>query len=220
MDQKIRVMLVDDHLLVRVGFLHLLEPESDIDVVAQAETGREAFELFRQYTPDVVVLDLVMPTGFELQRGDIQSQANGGLEALRRIRCFDANARVLILTGKEGASFPGHVFQAGALGFMTKRSAPEELARAIREVYNRKRYISAGIELPENDQDPVKQLTRREFQVFSQLAEGASVADIARIMSLSPKTVHAHRANIFRKLDVASNAEIVHLAIRNGIVEA
>jgi len=220
MDQKIRVMLVDDHPLVRVGFLRLLESESDIEIVAEAETGREAFELFRQHLPDVVVLDLVMPTGFEQQSEDIQSQANGGLEALRRIRCFDDSARVLVLTGKEGGSFPSHVLQAGAQGFMTKRSAPEELGRAIREVYARRRYISAGVELPDVSQDPVKQLTRREFQVFSQLAEGVSVADIARAMNLSPKTVHAHRANIFRKLNVASNAEIVHMAIRNGIVEA
>jgi len=220
MDQKIRVLLVDDHPMVRAGFQHLLELDFDIEVVAEADNGREAFEKFRELSPDVVVLDLVMPTGFEPPKDESQSQPNGGLEALRRIRCFDDSARVLVLTGKEGGVFPAHVLQAGALGFMTKRGAPEELGKAIREVYARRRYLSSDVEVPELAQNPTKQLTKREFQVFSQLAEGASVSDIARMMNLSPKTIHAHRANIFRKLNVSSNAEIVHLAIRNGIVEA
>lgn len=220
MDQKIRVMLVDDHPLVRVGFIRLLESEPGIEVVAEAETGRDAFELYKHHLPDVVVLDLVMPTGYEKDREETHSQANGGLEALRRIRVFDDTARVLVLTGKEGGSFPSHVMQAGAIGFMTKRSAPEELGKAIRSVFARKRFIPADIDLPDAAQDPVKQLTRREFQVFSMLAEGISVSDVAKSMNLSPKTIHAHRANIFRKLDLSSNAEVVHLAIRSGIVEA
>lgn len=224
MPDQIRVLLVDDHFMIRAGLQRLLEGERRIRVVAEAEDGRGAFEQYRATMPDVVVLDLVMPTGDEPAGETVTPKANGGLETIRRIRSYDDRARILVLTGKESEPFPSHVIQAGALGFVTKRCAPEELVEAISEVYAGRRYLSHAVREQGADFDAevslTDKLTRREFQIFSLLAEGQSAAAIAEQMHLSPKTIHAHRTNIFRKLQLGNNSELVHLAIRHGIVDA
>ncbi|MBY4678895.1 response regulator [Marinobacterium arenosum] len=224
MPDQIRVLLVDDHFMIRAGLQRLLESEPSIRVVAEAEDGRGAFEQYRATMPDVVVLDLIMPTGDESAGETVTPKANGGLEAIRRIRSYDDRAHILVLTGKESEPFPSHVIQAGALGFVTKRCAPGELVEAISEVHAGRQYLSHVVREQgadfEADASLTDKLTKREFQVFSLLAEGQSVAAIAEQIHLSPKTVHAHRTNIFRKLELGNNSELVHLAIRQGIVDA
>lgn len=217
MTKKIRVLLVDDHSVVRIGFQALLDQSSEVAVVAQAASGREAYEQYVEILPDVVVLDLVMPSGYEHAEDGQQAKVNGGLEAIRRIRVYDDAAKILVLTSKEGGSILQQVFQAGARGFVTKHCVGDELLKAIEEVYYGRIY---GDPPPVETDDPLQSLTKREFQIFSLLAEGQKAASIADSMHLSPKTIHAHRSKILRKLQVSNNSELVHMAIRAGIVEA
>lgn len=218
----IKVLLVDDHPVVRAGFQRLLDNDSQIDIIAEASSGQEAVEKYFSERPDVVIMDLSMPTD-PADSGGIQ--VYGGLEAIRVIRAKDPDARVLVLTVMENQPFPAHVAQAGASGYLTKRCAPDELLKAVHTVSKGRTYYAESIRdmiVPgANDSDsPFVKLTRREFQVFSCLAQGQPAAQIAEEMFLSPKTVHAHRANILRKLSINNNSELVHLAIRHNIVEA
>ncbi|MDO6564627.1 response regulator transcription factor [Amphritea sp. 1_MG-2023] len=218
----IKVLLVDDHPVVRAGFQRLLDNDNRIDIVAEASSGQEAVERYFSVRPDVVIMDLSMPTDASV---DGVAQAYGGLEAIRVIRAKDSAARVLVLTVMENEPFPAHVVQAGASGYLTKRCAPDELLKAVYEVSEGRTYYAESIRqmiLPGGSDScsPFVKLTKREFQIFSCLAQGKSAAQIAEDMFLSPKTVHAHRANILRKLSISNNSELVHLAIRHNIVEA
>lgn len=225
MINSIKVLLVDDHSVVRIGCQTLLEKTSNISVIAQAASAKEAYDTYTSQLPDVVVLDLVMPSGFDGNESTNQAQVHGGLEAIRRIKTYDENAKILVLTGKDGDSFPNHVFQAGALGFVTKQDVDSELERAITEVFAGRQYIADTVrqQMKAANGDEMallETLTKREFQIFSLLAEGQAAAAIANKICLSPKTVHAHRSKILRKLKVKGNSDLVHLAIRTGIVEA
>ncbi|RTE67754.1 DNA-binding response regulator [Amphritea opalescens] len=218
----IKVLLVDDHPVVRAGFQRLLDNDSRIDIVAEASSGQEAVEKYLSVRPDVVIMDLSMPADSSTNGG---AQAYGGLEAIRVIRAKDPDARVLVLTVMESEPFPAHVVQAGASGYLTKRCAPDELLKAVLMVSEGHTYYAESIrELITpgggDSGSPFAKLTKREFQVFSCLAQGQPAAQVAEDMFLSPKTVHAHRANILRKLGINNNSELVHLAIRHKIVEA
>ncbi|WP_417223223.1 response regulator [Amphritea sp.] len=218
----IKVLLVDDHPVVRAGFQRLLDNDSQIDIIAEASSGQEAVEKYFSKRPDVVIMDLSMPTD-PADSGGIQ--VYGGLEAIRVIRAKDPDARVLVLTVMENQPFPAHVVQAGASGYLTKRCAPDELLKAVHMISEGRTYYAESIRdmiVPGGNDSgsPFVKLTKREFQVFSCLAQGQSAAHIAEEMFLSPKTVHAHRANILRKLSINNNSELVHLAIRHNIVEA
>ncbi len=210
MTSVISVMLVDDHEIVRAGFRRLLDNTEDISVIAEAATGEEAYSLYQEYLPDVVVMDLSMPPGV------------GGLEAIRRILAVYPDASILVLTVQECEPYPSRVLQAGARGYLTKRCAPEELIEAVRKVYNGKEYVAPGIrkELEGQQSSRLSRLTKRELQVFTQLASGATVAQIADAMYISQKTVHVHRSNILSKLEVSRTSELIHMAIRHGVVEA
>ncbi|MCV6613121.1 MAG: response regulator transcription factor [Amphritea sp.] len=222
MSDNIRVLLVDDHPVVRAGFQRLLDNDPRIDIIAEASSGQEAVDQYQTHNPDIVIMDLSMPTDNNESEG---LQTYGGLEAIRTIRSKDPEARVLVLTVMESEPFPAHVVQAGASGYLTKRCAPDELIKAVFEVSEGRTYFAESIRelldpCASDSSSPFSKLTKREFQIFSCLAQGQPVAQIAEKMFLSPKTVHAHRANILRKLGINNNSELVHIAIRHNIVQA
>ncbi len=206
----IKVMLVDDHEIVRAGFKRLLDNTSDISVIAEASTGEDAYDLYREHKPDVVVMDLSMPPGL------------GGLEAIKRILASHTKAKVLVLTVQECEPYPSRVIEAGAKGYLTKRCAPEELIDAVRKIYSGQDYITPIIQKGLSSEEPTKltRLTKRELQIFTQLAGGLSVNQIAESMYISQKTVHVHRSNILSKLELSKTSDLIHMAIRHGIVEA
>ncbi len=215
----IRVLLADDHPVVRDGFQRILESDERIRIIASASNGHEAFEQYRAMSPDIVVLDLTMPG----QEGAQDSSSiGGGMEAIRRILAYDARASVLVLSSCETKPYPGQVIGSGVKGYLTKRCAPAELIEAVVRVNAGERYYSPSIQdqLDDSagDASPIKQLSSRELQIFVMLAGGHSVAQIAEEVFLSPKTVHAHRSNIKRKLDLKANSEIVQLAMRHGLI--
>jgi two-component system invasion response regulator UvrY len=209
---KIRVMLVDDHAVVRMGFRLLLQGTDDIDVVAEASNGEEACRRYAEVSPDVVVLDVAMP-------------GIGGLEALARMRARDPGATVLMLSAHEDSIHPTRAIQAGASGYLTKRGAPEELIGAIRQVANGRTYVEAelaqqmAVARATGAGNPLEVLTAREFQVFIALAKGQSANRIAETMSLSPSTVGTHLYNVKQKLGAANGAELALIAIRHGLIE-
>lgn len=211
--QKIRVMLVDDHAVVRVGFRMLLNASGDIEVVDEADSGEAAYQRYPDVRPDVVVLDLAMP-------------GIGGIETARRLIARDAAARVLVLSAHEDTAHLKRVLKAGALGYLSKRSAPEDVIEAVRTVAAGRVFLDAEIARKLAVQDlsgaasPVEALSEREFTVFIQLARGQSVSRIAETLCLSPNTVGTHLYNIKQKLGASNQAELALIAVRNGLIEA
>jgi two-component system, NarL family, invasion response regulator UvrY len=210
----IRVLLVDDHAVVRTGFRLLLQSLAEISVVAEAESGEAACQRFFELVPDVVVLDLAMP-------------GMGGLEALRRIRARHPEARVLALSAHDDPMHARRALREGAMGFLSKRSAPEALVEAVTAVAAGRRYIDMSLaqklalaEIEGTAKPPVEQLSEREFDVFIRLARGATVQKIAEDLKLSASTVGTHLYNIKQKLQVGNQSELTLLAIRNGLIEA
>ncbi|HSH97117.1 MAG TPA: response regulator transcription factor [Methyloradius sp.] len=212
MSNAINVMLVDDHAVVRMGFKMLLESASDVKVVAEAENGEQAIKLYMEHHPDVVVMDITMP-------------GIGGMEAIERIMAKDSTARILVLSAHEDSVHPKRVLNAGALGYLTKRSAPEELIKAIRTVATRKRYLEANIaqqmaiQQLSGEANPVDVLSAREFEVFMALAKGKTTNEIADTLCLSPRTVGTHLYNIKQKLNANNSAEIALIAMRSGLID-
>jgi two-component system, NarL family, invasion response regulator UvrY len=213
MIEKIRVMLVDDHAVVRVGFRMLLNATSDIEVVDEADNGEIAYQRYPETRPDVVVMDLTMP-------------GMGGIETVRRLIARDAQTRVLILSAHEDTAHLKRVLKAGALGYLSKRSNPEEVVNAVRSIATGRVYLDADLsrKLAMHDlngvSSPAEALSEREFTVFIQLARGQSVNQIAETLRLSPNTVGTHLYNIKQKLGVNNQAELALIAVRNGLIEA
>ena len=210
----IRVMLVDDHAVVRTGFRLLLQAQTEICVVAEAESGEVACQRYLELTPDVVVLDLAMP-------------GMGGLEALRRIRSHHPQARVLALSAHDDPMHARRALREGALGFLSKRSAPEALIDAVTTVGAGRRYIDAALaqklalaDLDGGSKSPIERLSEREVEVFVRLARGETVQRIAEDLRLSASTVGTHLYNIKQKLEVVNQSELTLLAIRHGLIEA
>lgn len=210
----IRVVLVDDHAVVRMGFRMLLQAEgSEIEVVGEAADGEALLKGLPDRAADVVVMDLTMP-------------GLGGLETLRRLRARDDAPPVLVLSAHEDAAYPRRALNAGALGFLSKRSAPEALPEAVRAVAQGRRYLDAqtaqAMALSQLDgaASPFDALSEREFEVFTRLARGRSVNEIAQTLSLSPSTVGTHLYNIKQKLGAGNQAELTLLALRWGVIEA
>lgn len=209
---SIGVMLVDDHAVVRMGFRLLLEGSPDMRVVAEAESGEEALRRFGEVKPDVLVLDLSMP-------------GIGGLETISRLLARHPGARILVLTAHEDAMHAKRVLKAGALGYLSKRSAAEELIRAIQQVHQGKTFLEPkiaqeiAVQQLTGEKNPVDMLSEKEFKVFLALARGQSVAEIAEVMSLSPRTVGTHLYNIKQKLGASNSAELAIIAMRHGLLE-
>lgn len=208
----IRVMLVDDHAVVRMGFKLLLQEAADIDVVAEAATGEEALKRYPDVKPDVVVLDIAMP-------------GMGGLEAVTRLLAKDPDVRILILSAHEDSIHPKRLLKLGAAGYLSKRVAPEELIHAIHEVAAGNVFLDSTIartmaeQALSGQQTPVEILSDREFEIFMLLAKGQSVAGIATTLFVSPRTVGTHLYNIKQKLNAANSAELTLIALRHGLLD-
>jgi len=210
----IRVLLVDDHAVVRTGFRLLLQARPDVTVVGEAESGEAACQRYLELSPDVVVMDIAMP-------------GMGGIEALRRIRAHDPQARVLALSAHDDPMHARRALREGALGFLSKRSAPEALLEAVADVGAGQRYIDPRVaqkraleDIEGAESSPIKRLSEREFDVFIRLARGASVQRIADDLRLSASTVGTHLYNVKQKLGVSNQSELTLLAIRHGLIEA
>jgi two-component system invasion response regulator UvrY len=209
---QINVMLVDDHAVVRMGFKMLLELDADIKVVAEAESGEQGIQRYMEFKPTVVVMDITMP-------------GIGGLEAIERILAKDSSAKILVLSAHEDSVHPKRVLNAGAMGYLTKRSAAEEMIKAIRTVASGKKYLEASvaqqmaIQQLSGDQNPVDVLSPREFEVFMALAKGKTTNEIAETLFLSPRTVGTHLYNIKQKLNANNSAEIALIAMRSGLID-
>ena len=207
-----KVMLVDDHAVVRTGFRLLLQACADIEVVAEADSGEAACQMYEAAAPDVVVMDVAMA-------------GMGGIEAIKRLLAKNSHARILALSAHEDTSHPKRALQAGALGYLSKRSAPEVLIEAIRLIAKGQRYLDAQIAQRMAVQDltgkhgPMEKLSAREFEVFVQLAHGQSVAQISETLALSASTVGTHLYNIKQKLGLVNQAEMALLAVRHGLID-
>jgi len=211
--KKITVLLVDDHDLVRAGFRRLLEDGELFTVVAEAGSGEQAVQEYAKLHPDVVVMDISMP-------------GIGGIGAIERIIARNPEARILVLSVHEDSVFTTRALQAGAKGFIPKRSAPEEMIKAVEQVAKGKMCIDPAIaqqiamQKLTGSENIIDVLSQREFEVFRLLAEGKTVNEIADILNLSPKTVGTHHTSIKQKLDVSNSAELARLAIRSGLLDA
>jgi len=208
------VLLVDDHAVVRMGFRLLLQSTTDMSVVGEADSGEAACRMYPELNPDVVVMDLAMP-------------GMGGLEALRRIRARHPDAQVLTLSAHDDPMHARRALQEGALGFLSKRGAPEALLEAVTAVAAGRRYIDPALAqklaLAEFDgaaKSPVERLSEREFEVFVRLAGGATVQKIAVDLNLSASTIGTHLYNIKQKLGVVNQSELTLIAIRHRLIDA
>ncbi len=203
----IRIILVDDHAVVRAGFRRLLEQQADLQVVAEADDGDHAYALVVEHEPDIIVMDLSMP-------------GVSGLDTIRRIIGRQPSARVLVFSMHEDASLAERAIQLGARGYVTKSSAPENLAAAVAEVAAGKLYLSSDIAKSiailklTGDANPVTSLSSREFEIFRLIISGRPMTDIARILNLSGKTIANYHTLIKHKLGIDSDVELMLLAVK------
>jgi two-component system invasion response regulator UvrY len=209
---KLTLLLVDDHAVVRSGFKVLLQTWDDVDVVAEANSGEEALPLYTLHRPEVVVMDIAMA-------------GMGGIEATKRLLALDPQVRVLALTAHEDSSYAKRALQAGALGYLSKRSAPEVLIDALRMVARHQRFIDPIIaqrmanQRNDSDSQHIDKLSPREFEVFILLAKGRSVLDISQALGLSASTVGTHLYKVKLKLQLSNQSEMTLLAMRHGLLE-
>jgi two-component system response regulator NreC len=212
----IRLLLVDDHAVVRSGLRMLLETESDVEIAGEAGTAREALDTAERLKPDVILMDIGLP--------DLS-----GIDAAREIKRRQPDTAIVALTIHEDEEYFFKMLEAGASGYVPKRAAPEELLIAIRTAAAGEVYLYPSLakllvkdflsqEQPSRP-DTLDGLTTREQEVLAHLADGASNADIADTLNISPKTVARHRENIMRKLNLHSRSELVKYAIRKGIIQ-
>lgn len=204
-------MLVDDHAVVRAGVRRLLEQDAKFIVVAEAETGERAYQIFGDHLPDITVIDLSMP-------------GMGGIESIKRIIARYPTAKILVLSMHENAAFASQALKVGAKGYLAKSGLAEELANAIEWVMTGQTYlgseISNKIALQSNNQnDPMQELSAREFEIFRMLVDGVDLAKIASTLNISMKTVSNYQTSIKQKLGVNTPIEMVRMAIRCGLIE-
>jgi len=215
--KKIRVLVVDDHAIVRDGICALLSRAGDMEVVGEASNGEEAMEMTKKLNPDVVLMDIAMPV-------------LSGLEATRRICREMPGIRVLALTQYDDKEYVFPLIQAGALGFISKTSASSELTSAIRYVDRGESYLSPSVAklmvddyqhgaAMQAESDPYEQLTDRERDVLKLVAEGYTTREIADMLVISPKTVEGHKSSLMSKLNVHNRIELVKYALRRGLID-
>jgi len=211
--QSIRVLLVDDHEVVRGGYRRLFDSTEDIEVIAEATSGEEAYSFYLDYAPSVVVMDISMP-------------GIGGLDASRRILARDSQARILVFSVHENEVFLNRALDQGVLGYISKRSASRVMVEAVRQVAAGEPFIGQEM-MPflvkrkaSADSQLIGALSPREFEVFRLRAEGKSVTEIATLLNVSPKTVGHHNTSVKQKLGLANSSELTRLAIRMGLITA
>ena len=209
----IRILLVDDHLVVRAGYRRLIERQAHLQIVAEASNGETGYQLYVQHQPDVVVMDLSMP-------------GRGGITTIQYLRARYDKARILVFSMHEEPIFAEHAFAAGAAGYITKSSAPEVLVEAIEQVAQGETYLGNDIaqklalhSVLNNASAGIKNLSTREFEIFRLLAEGRTTAEIAEQLNVSHKTISNYYSQIRQKLNVNNTAELIRLAIRHGVVQ-
>ena len=213
---KIRVLVVDDHTIVRDGICALLSLTEDIKVVGEATNGNEALKMVKELNPDVVIMDIAMPI-------------MGGLEATRRISKEFPRTKILVLTQYDDKEHVFSVIESGASGFISKAAASSELVSGIRSVHRGDSYLTPSVAklLVENyqntagkraTQDPYDQLTERERDILKLLAESYSVQEIAEMLVITPKTVEGHKTNLMAKLGIHNRIDLVKYALRKGII--
>jgi two-component system response regulator NreC len=208
----IKILLADDHALVRQGFRMILEAQPDMEIVGQAGNGREAVELAEKLHPDVVVMDVAMP---ELN----------GTEATRRLSASTPRTRVLALSMHKDSVYVREILRAGARGYLLKDSGDTDLVAAVRAVAKGEGYISPAVsdavlsDYRKHVTDPLDLLTGREREVLQSIAEGKTNKEIATALNLSVYTVEAHRGRIMEKLNLHSTGELVRFALRNGLID-
>ena len=210
----IKVLVVDDHQLVRVGTARLLSDESDIEVVGQAASGEEAVEKSRQLRPDVILMDVQMP-------------GMGGLEATKRCIRGNEDVKVIAVTVYEEEPHPSQLMGVGAAGYLTKRADVSEIVRAIRTVCAGQRYISTDVAqqlalrpYSSKDSSPFELLSGREMQITMMVVGGHTVPEISKNLSLSSKTINSYRYRIFEKLSIRNDVTLTKMAIKHGLINA
>jgi DNA-binding NarL/FixJ family response regulator len=212
MREKIRILLADDHAVVRQGFKMILAAQPDMEIVGEAGNGREALDLAGQLQPDVIVMDVAMP---ELN----------GIEATRRVADLSPRSRVLALSMHKDSVYVREILRAGARGYLLKDAISSDLLAAVRAIARGEGYLSPGVsDAVLNDYrrhvtDPIDLLSSREREVLQMIAEGKTNKEIATVLNLSVYTVDAHRGRIMEKLNVHSVTDLVRFAVRSGLVD-
>lgn len=210
----VKVVIADDHPFIREGIKKVVDSKMDLKIVGEAENGDELLDILEKKTPDILVLDIMMP-------------GKSGLELLKQINKLYPNIPVLILSIHSEERFAIRALRAGAYGYLTKTSISEELIKAIRKITREKRkYITAEVaeqlvsQVDVNMDNPIHEdLSDREFQVLCMIAKGMKVMDIAKELSLSTQTIHTYRTRIKEKINVSSNVEMTRYAIENNLIE-
>jgi len=210
----IKVLLADDHSIVRAGLRRLIEESGDIEVIAEAANGREALRSVEKEMPDVAVVDISMP-GLD------------GLEVISRLNALHPTLPVLVLTMHEEGQYVVRAIEAGAMGYITKQSAPEQLVNAIRKVLGGSRYLTdeaaealaLRIAKGKQGQTVLDALSMRELQVLRRLAMGNTNREIASMYGISIKTIDTYRSRLLKKLDLRNNAELSRFAIQNRLID-
>ncbi|AEP29910.1 UvrY/SirA/GacA family response regulator transcription factor [Brumicola nitratireducens] len=209
----IKILLVDDHELVRTGISRILNDVKDFNVVASVGSGEEAVELCRKSPPDIIMMDVSMP-------------GIGGLEATRKILRFCDSTRIICLSMHKENPIPTKIMQAGAHGFLTKDADPSEMVNAIYKVSSGQRYISADVaqelaigSTSQNHDNPFENLSDRELEITLMLTRGTRVPEIASNLNITAKTVNTYRYRMFDKLNVSSDVELTHLALRHKLIQ-
>ena len=208
----IRVLLADDHDLVRIGIKHLLESHLGFRVVGEARNGEEAIALATEYMPDVILMDVSMPK-------------MGGLEATEKLLRISPDFKIIALSVHATGPAPTRMLEAGAAGYITKGGDPSEIVAAIRKVVRGQRYVcpevaqSMVLEFFDAGRKPLDSLSPRELQVMLMVSQGQKVEDISQTLCVSPKTVSTYRRRLFNKLSATTDVELTHLALRYGLIE-
>ncbi len=206
----IKVLVVDDHELIRAGIARMLLDDGSIEVVGEASSGEEALDMLKSNCPDVVLMDLKMP-------------GIGGLEATRRIKRMCDKTQIVVVTACVDDPYPTHVMDSGASAYISKNSHVSEIIRAIKSVYRGERYISSDIAqvmaLNKSKDSLFGSLSERELQIAMMIMDCQKVQNISDKLCLSPKTVNSYRYRIFDKLNINSDVELTLLAVRNGLLD-
>ena len=212
MSKKVTIVLVDDHAVVRAGVRRLLEQEALFEVIGEAESGEKAYQMFGELKPDVMVMDLSMP-------------GMGGLEAIRRILMRHERARILVLTMHEDLSFANQALKLGAKGYLIKNTLGDDLVKSIQTVSRGEVFLSDEIakkmamQSISGEQDPIHELSAREFEIFRLLAEGLEIDAIAATLNISSKTVSNYQTMIKQKLNINTPVELIRYAIKAGVIK-
>ncbi|MEG3767871.1 UvrY/SirA/GacA family response regulator transcription factor [Alteromonas sp. 14N.309.X.WAT.G.H12] len=209
----IKIILADDHELVRTGIRRILDDVKDFTVVSEAKNGEDAVQLCRKAAPDIVLMDVNMP-------------GMGGLEATKKIVRMSENTRVICLSMHKEHPIPAQVMQIGAFGFLTKDAEPEEMIRAIYKVHAGQKYLPPEIaqsiaisRLTPDNENPFDNLSSRELNIAMRLTRGQKVPEIAAELSINAKTVNTYRYRMFEKLGVTTDVELTHLALRHKLID-